>query len=467
MTKMSLKADHGKAISPLDGRYGQKLQSLSEYFSEYALMRMRCMVELQYLEALDDADSLFPKLSETDVKKIHLAKHKFTEDDYVRIKEIEGKIHHDVKACEVFLREKLGLSNNNMIHFGLTSEDVNNIAYTLLIKEYVEKQQIPMLERLLRQLSTMAERWIAVPFPSRTHGQKASPSTAGKEIAVFMARIIRQFKRLRRLRFVGKLNGATGNFSAMYAAFPDFDWIYFSCNFLERLGLLYNISTTQIEGHDTWAEYFSIVNLLNNIILDLDKDIWLYLTLGYMKESGEEGAVGSSTMPHKVNPIRFENSEGNLEISNSLLSMLFNKLTHSRMQRDLSNSTVMRNIGVALSHSHLALSETVKGLSKIEINEPYCLSELDNSPELLAEPIQTILRVENIDDPYSLLKEFTRGKRISDKDISAFIDQLEVSPEVKDRLRSLKTRNYTGQAAEICKLVLEDAKSELRKGDMG
>lgn len=453
------------AISPLDGRYGRRLKHLGNYFSEYALMRMRCMVELQYVEALGNS-GLFEKLTDSELERIHIAKHNFSEQDYQRIKEIEKKLNHDVKACEVFLREKIKLNNDNMIHFGLTSEDVNNISYTMLLKEYVEHEQIPQLVHLLSLMSKMITAWRDMPFPCRTHGQKASPSTAGKEIAVFTARVIRQFKKLKSMQFMGKLNGATGTYSASLAAFPDFDWLYFSCNFLERLGLIPNIATTQIEDHDTWAEYFAIIRRLNNIILDMNRDIWLYMTLGYFTVESDKDSVGSSTMPHKVNPINFENSEGNLELSSALLDALVNKLGHSRMQRDLSDSTVTRNIGVALAHSYLAITETLKGLVKLKLNEAKCLADLDDSPELLAEPIQTILKVEGVDDPYTLLKEFARGKRITKQEIDRFVQQLDIRDETKERIIALTPREYIGIAGNICDYVLEDAKSELLKGEI-
>lgn len=458
---MSKNYDRSSAISPLDGRYGAKLRHLSEYFSEFALMRMRCLVEIQYVEALNNT-GLFPRLEEEELKSIHLAKHNFNREDYDRIKEIEKTVNHDVKACELFLREKLLLKQSNMIHFGLTSEDINNLAYTLLFKEFVDKEQMEQLNRLMLILSKKASQWQNIPFPARTHGQKASPSTAGKEIAVHLSRLLRQFKRLKRHRFIGKLNGATGTYAAMLAAFPDFDWLYFSCEFIERLGLNYSIATTQIEDHDTWAEYFAIVRSINNIVLDLDRDIWMYLMLGYFIDKGEKESIGSSTMPHKINPIRFENSEGNLQISNSLLDMLSNKLTTSRLQRDLSDSTVTRNVGIALSHSYLALNETINGLLKIEINESRCMEELEDSPELLAEPIQTILRAEGTEDPYTLLKDLTRGRRITYDDLNEFIRNLDVSDEIKARLYSLTVSKYTGYASMICNLVLEDARSELQ-----
>ncbi|HHJ53259.1 MAG TPA: adenylosuccinate lyase, partial [Caldithrix abyssi] len=333
------------AISPLDGRYRQKLAHLSDYFSEFALMRSRVQVELRYLLVLDAA-GLFAPLNHAEKQAIERQLDQFTDEDYRQIKEIESRINHDVKACEMFLRETLGLRQPNMIHFGLTSEDVNNLAYTLLLKEYLEREQLPQLRSLLEQLATLAESWCAVPFPARTHGQMASPTTGGKEMAVYINRLLRVYRFLRAFRFRGKLNGATGNFSALVAAFPQYDWIEFSRQFLQSLDLEYNPATTQIEDHDTWGAYFAIVRQLNNILLDFDRDMWLYLTLGYLVMEADAGAVGSSTMPHKVNPINFENSEGNLQISVALLNGITDKLGNSRLQRDLSDSTVERNKGV-------------------------------------------------------------------------------------------------------------------------
>jgi len=454
-----------KTISPLDGRYRKKIHHLTDYFSEFALMRMRSLIELQYLEALNTTQ-LFPKLTDEELERIHVVKHNFSTIDYERIKDIEKKIQHDVKACEVFLIERLQLKNENLIHFGLTSEDVNNLSYTLLFKEFLEQEHIPLLSELIFIMSELAEEWKSLPFPARTHGQKASPTTAGKEIAVFISRVLRQFKRLKQLRFMGKLNGATGTFSALVTAFPEFDWLYFSFHFIDRLGLLPNIATTQIEDHDNWAEMFSIIRQINNIVLDLDRDIWMYLTLGYMKVLSEKETVGSSTMPHKVNPINFENSEGNLGISNSLLGFLIDKLTQSRMQRDLSDSTVTRNVGVALSHSYLALKETIRGLKKLQLNEQRCREELENSPELLAEPIQILLKLEGLSDPYSLVKDAFRGKSISQEDINSFIDKLEITKETKDKIKSLNVTEYLGLSETICDIVLEDARSEIRKEDV-
>ncbi len=443
------------AISPLDGRYGKRLQHLGLYFSEYALMRMRVIVELHYLKALDKS-GLFKKLSDEELSAIDNLINSFSEEDYDKIKEIESKLNHDVKSCEVYLRETLPLKNKNMIHFALTSEDVNNLSYSLMLRDYWQKEQLPQLKNLLQRLREMAQSWKNIPFPARTHGQMASPTTAGKEFAVYLRRLYEQYQNLQNFMFKGKLNGATGTFSAMLSAFPDYDWMSFSRDFITELGLEPNLATTQIESHDSWLDYFAVVRHINTILLDLNRDIWLYLTLGYLTLAADEGAVGSSTMPHKVNPINFENSEGNVQIANALLNAFEEKLGQSRLQRDLSDSTVTRNIGVALAHGYLAVQETLKGMNRLAANEEYCVKELDNYPELLAEPIQTILRREGFDDPYNLMKELTRGKKIEQSELNNFIDGLDLSDTVKEELKSLKTRAYIGNAPQICDLVLKD-----------
>lgn len=449
-----------KEISPLDGRYADRLSHLGNYFSEFALMRSRVLVELRFLLALDES-GLFKKFTENEIKKIQFYKDKFSEADYQRIKEIEKTTNHDVKSCEIFLQEKLDLKKPTMIHFGLTSEDVNNLAYTFLFKDYLEKEQLPQLKSILQILISYAESWIEVPFPARTHGQMASPSSGGKEMAVFLTRLLRQYEKLKSFKFLGKLNGATGNYSALKAAFPRYDWITFSEKFMQKYGLENNPVTTQIEDHDTWAEYFSITKQVNNIILDMDRDIWLYLTLGYLTISADKSAVGSSTMPHKVNPINFENSEGNMQVSTALLNGLIDKLGNSRLQRDLSDSTVARNIGVALAHSYLAIQETTKGLKKLSINAVRCEHELKTHPELLAEPIQTILRREGIENPYNLLKDLTRGHDISEDDLNKFINQLDIEERVKKELKSLTVLGYLGEAKKITEREVGKAKDML------
>ena len=453
-----------KAISPLDGRYGKRLEALGDYFSEYALMRMRVAVELRFLLALD-ASGLFPKLNKDELARIRQTEENFSQAHYRRIKEIESKLNHDVKSCEVFLQEKLNLRQNNMIHFGLTSEDVNNLAYTFLFKKYVQQKQLPQLETLILLLKNLANKWQEVPFPARTHGQMASPTTAGKEMAVYANRLLRQWRLLKGFKFTAKLNGATGNYSALLAAIPEFDWLAFSRNFLWEYGLEANLVTTQIEDHDTWSAWFHIGKQINNIVLDLDRDVWLYLTLGYLRMQAKSGEVGSSTMPHKVNPINFENSEGNMQVSIALLNGLSDKLGNSRLQRDLSDSTVTRNIGVAFGHSYLAILETVRGLQKLDVNAEYCAAELEAHPELLAEPIQTVLRREGIDDPYNLLKSITRGKRVTRRELEKFIDDLPLPEQAKERLKNLKVVDYIGAAPQICRMVVDEVEKELEKGN--
>ena len=449
------------ALSPLDGRYSERLEHLSAYFSEFALMRARCEVELDYLLALDET-GLLPALEAAERSAVESLRQGFGHEEYARIKALERETRHDVKACELFLRERLGLRHPHLIHFGLTSEDVNNLAYTALLDAYRTREQLPQLDRLLEKLAAMAERTKAAPFPTRTHGQRATPSTAGKELAVFLSRLVRLRRKVAAHRFWGKLGGATGNFAAMMAAFPAFDWLGFARRFVERRALVYNLATTQIEDHDSWAEYFNLTRQVNNVLLDLDQDVWLYLSLGLFREEAAAGEVGSSTMPHKVNPIRFENSEGNLSLSNALLVELSNKLCRSRMQRDLSDSTVERNVGVALAHAYLATAETLAGLDRLAVDEARCRAELEASLELLAEPMQTVLRAAGFaGDPYELLKGATRGKPVTRASLEALVDSLDVDASVKTRLRALRVSEYLGASQRICEEVVAEARREL------
>ncbi len=448
------------AISPLDGRYAGKLIPHRAYFSEKGLMYYRCKVELLYVLALDKTD-LFAPLNATEKANIQDCMDNFTEADYVRIKEIESVTNHDVKACEIFLRERTELRDVNMLHFALTSEDANNLAYTFMLKDYLEEQHLPQMEALLTKLMDLAEQWKTIPFPCRTHGQKASPSTAGKEIAVFVNRITRIYKELKSFTFLGKINGAVGNYSAMLAAFPDFDWLGFAHDFLQEQGLSPNIATTQIEDHDTWATYFNWTRQINNILMDLDVDCWLYISKDLFSEKVKEGEVGSSTMPHKVNPINFENSEGNLMLSNSMLTLLSDKLCRSRMQRDLSDSTVQRNMGSALCYASLGVTECLRGLNKLTINEHNCRAELDDSPELLAEPIQTILKIVGVDDPYTLLKKVSRGQKPTREMLLELVDSLDIDAAIKQRIHQLHTVDYIGDAVRICDLTLETARAAM------
>ena len=438
------------AVSPLDGRYSAATEPLREYFSEYALIKARAEIELRYLMAFDDM-KVFLALAADEKKRIAQLLDGFSEQDAARVKELEATTRHDVKALEFFLRERLELAQPNRIHFGLTSEDVNNLAYSMLLDRFTRQCYRPALKSLLGDLAEMAETGAAQPFPTRTHGQPASPTTAGKELAVWLHRLRLLAERLVSFKFTGKCNGATGTWASWKAAAPQHDWPAFFENFVGSLGLEWNPLTTQIEDHDRWAGFFNMVRQINNVVVDLDQDIWLWLMNGWYSERAVAGEIGSSTMPHKVNPIRFENSEGNLLLANSLLVFMSDKLCRSRLQRDLSDSTVSRNIGVALAHSYLGICETTHGLQRLEVCPARCLGELEAHPELLAEPIQTILRPVLATDPYILLKNATRGRQWTKQDQAAFIGALAVSEEVKTSLQALKVEDYTGFAERVCR----------------
>ncbi len=449
------------AISPLDGRYANKLKPHRNYFSEKGLMYYRCKVELLYVLALDEA-GLFEPLNPTEKANIQDCIDHFTDADYQRIKEIESVTNHDVKACEIFLRERTQLRDVNMLHFALTSEDVNNLAYNFMLKDYLEQQHLPQIETVLNKLIELAEQWKRIPFPSRTHGQKASPSTAGKEFAVFINRMTRIYKQLKQFTFLGKINGAVGNYSAMLSAFPDYDWLSFAHAFLRKHGLEPNICTTQIEDHDTFGTYFNWTRQLNNIIIDLDVDCWLYISNNLFSEKVKAGEVGSSTMPHKVNPINFENSEGNMMLANSMLGFLTDKLSKSRMQRDLSDSTVQRNMGSALSYASLGMTELMRGLNKLKINESVCRQALMDSPELLTEPIQTILKIVGVDDPYTLLKKISRGQKPTREMLMELVKGLDIDTKTKERIYALESVDYIGDAVRICDLVIKTSKESIQ-----
>ncbi len=448
-----------KEISPLDGRYHDRLGDLAELFCEAALMRRRCQVELDYLAALAGTGRFF-KLEPAEEAALRQARDSFTEEDYRGIKRIEARTAHDVMACVEHLRERFP-ARAEWIHFGLTSEDVNNLAYSLIFREYAQRLQAPLLERVLQKLLELAGRWADEPFPAKTHGQPASPTTAGKELAVFLSRLARQYRQLKACRFRGKFGGATGNWSALAAADPEFDWIAFSRKFVESLGLEFNPATTQIEDHDAWSEYFAITRRINTILLDLDVDAWEYLSRGYWTQRRKDTEVGSSTMPHKINPIRFENSEGNLVLASSLLATLAERLCHSRLQRDLSDSTVVRNVGVALAHAHLAWQETLAGLETLELDAAACRAELERTPQLLAEPYQTVLRAAGVKDAYERLKKLTRGRTVTPADFHKLLAECPVDKAVKARLEKLTVAGYTGLAARVCRDVLAAVKKDL------
>ncbi len=423
------------SISPLDGRYYNQLKELSDYFSEFALFKKRIFVELMYLKELGKGDFL----------EIY---HKFTLKEAEKIKEIEKTTNHDIKAVEYYIKEKVPKEVKEFVHYGLTSEDVNNIAYSLLIKEFIENSYYSRLSEILKLLEHLSLENKSIAILARTHGQPASPTTLGKEFFVFYTRLKEQYSKLQALKLKAKLNGATGNYNALAIVDPEKDWIEFSRQFISKLELEPNLITTQIEPKDSLVELFQTIKRINNIILNLDRDMWMYIMLDYFKLKKKEEETGSSTMPHKVNPIDFENSEGNLKIANSLFNG-FEELQISRMQRDLSDSTMMRNIGVAFSHSILAYESSIKGLNKLIPNLEKIEKELDEHPEVLTEAIQTVLRKYNQEKAYEKLKELSRGEKITLEEIHNFIDTLSIDKKEKDKLKNLKPKEYIGLAEKL------------------
>ena len=447
------------AVSPIDGRYSKKVEHLRAIFSESALMRYRVITEitwLKYLSECDQLDQIPPMTSEVSngLKKIQSD---FTLEDATRIKEIESKINHDVKAIEYFLKEKIetieeGVNYTSFIHFACTSEDINNISYALMLKDGVG-EIIKSIEQVIEKLKMQSHAWAGHSMLSRTHGQPASPSTMGKEIANFVSRLDRQLVLLKNAEYLAKMNGAVGNYNAHSIAYPKVDWESVSNGYIDSLGLSFNPYTTQIEPHDWMAELFHTIIRINNIFLDLSRDIWMYISIGYFKQVVNESEVGSSTMPHKVNPIDFENAEGNIGLANAILDHLASKLTISRMQRDLSDSTAQRNIGTAFAQSEIAIQSLLKGLSKIEISKENLKQDLMDNWEILAEPIQTILRRENIPNAYENLKDLTRGQKLNEEKLHQFIDSLDVTVSVKDEMKALTPESYTGIAESLAKKI--------------
>lgn len=439
------------AVSPIDGRYHGKTEVLSEYFSEWALIRYRVRVEIEYFIAICELP--LPQLQNIDKSNFDNLRNiyrNFTERDAQRIKEIESVTNHDVKAVEYFIKEqfdRLGLETyKEFIHFGLTSQDINNTAVPLSFKEALHNIYLPMLEELLSLLNNYAEEWKDIPMLAKTHGQPASPTRLGKEVRVFAYRIGQQINLLKTIPVSGKFGGATGNFNAHHTAYRDIDWPAFAATFLhEKLGIEREEYTTQISNYDNLAALFDALRRINTIIIDLDRDFWQYISMEYFKQKIKEGEVGSSAMPHKVNPIDFENSEGNLGIANAVYDHLAQKLPISRLQRDLTDSTVLRNIGVPLAHTLIGFSSTLKGLHKLLLNRNAINRDLDNMWNVVAEGIQTILRREGYPQPYETLKALTRtNKAIDAESISRFIESLEISDAVKKELHQLSPHSYTG-----------------------
>ena len=453
-----MKLDILTAISPVDGRYRGKTEKLADYFSEYALIRYRVRVEIEYFISLCELP--LPQLSSFDkglFGKLRDIYRNFSEDDARRVKEIEKTTNHDVKAVEYFIKEQFAAIDKDLsdttitqyqefIHFGLTSQDINNTSVPLSIKEALTDVFIPQVEELIQQLADYAEEWKDVPMLAKTHGQPASPTRLGKEIMVFVYRLQQQLDSLKQVPMTAKFGGATGNFNAHHVAYPDYDWREFGNRFVsEKLGLQREQYTTQISNYDQMGSVFDAIRRINTIIIDLDRDFWMYISMEYFKQKIKAGEVGSSAMPHKVNPIDYENSEGNLGIANAILQFLAQKLPISRLQRDLTDSTVLRNIGVPLGHSVIAIQSTLKGLRKLILNPEKLQEDLDNTWAVVAEAIQTILRREAYPHPYEALKALTRtNKHMTEETIHEFIQQLEVSDAVKAELMAITPANYTG-----------------------
>ena len=440
-----------KAISPIDGRYADKTTSLVPFFSEMALIRYRVQVEVEYFIALCELPlpqlAAFPKEKYTDLRKLY---QNFTEEEALKVKEIEQTTNHDVKAVEYFIKEAFDYLQlqpyKEFIHFGLTSQDINNTAIPLSIKEAVQQVYLPALEQLLSKLRSLVVQWKEMPLLARTHGQPASPTRLGKEFEVFVVRIEQQLQTLIAVPYAAKFGGATGNYNAHKVAYPNIDWKAFGTRFVEEILVLHHsFPTTQIEHYDHLAALFDALKRINTILIDLNRDIWTYISMDYFKQQIKAGEVGSSAMPHKVNPIDFENSEGNLGIANALLEHLSAKLPISRLQRDLTDSTVLRNVGVPFGHILIALQSTLKGLNKLLLNEDKIRQDLQDHWAVVAEAIQTILRREGYPNPYEALKALTRtNTAITAETISSFIDTLEVSEDVKAELKVITPENYTG-----------------------
>ncbi len=447
------------ALSPLDGRYQTKLDALRPYFSEYALIKHRAWVEVEWLKALAAAKELAeisPFSAET-IAELNQAIANFSEADASQVKAIEARTNHDVKALEYWLKEKFDgnpevKKASEFIHFACTSEDINNLSHGLMLKSARDAVMLPFLADLMARLGELSQQLADQPMLSRTHGQTASPTTMGKELANVLYRLQRQQKQLQSNDILGKINGAVGNFNAHLSAYPHFDWERFAKQFVENLGLTYNPMTIQIEPHDYMAELYDTLARINTILIDLNRDIWGYISVGYFKQKVKAGEIGSSTMPHKVNPIDFENSEGNLGLANAVLRHMAEKLPISRWQRDLTDSTVLRNMGVAFGYTLLGYDSCLRGLNKLEVNPEKLAQDLDASWEVLAEPIQTVMRRYGIENPYEQLKELTRGKGgINKVSLHSFISGLNIPADAKQALLEMTPASYIGKAVELAK----------------
>ncbi len=443
------------ALSPVDGRYAAKTDALRPIFSEYGLIRHRVQVEIRWLLALAARPEIaeIPPLSGHAVHILERIASDFDEEAAHRVKNIERTTNHDVKAVEYFIKERIAGNDeleaiSEFVHFACTSEDINNLAHALMLREARDQVLLPLLDQTIDAVRDLAHRYADQPMLARTHGQPASPTTLGKEMANVAHRLRRQREQIAAVPLLGKINGATGNYNAHLSAYPEFDWPAFARAFVEGLGLEWNPYTTQIEPHDYIAELFDALARFNTIVIDFDRDIWGYIALGLFKQKTVAGEIGSSTMPHKVNPIDFENSEGNLGIANALFGHLAAKLPISRWQRDLTDSTVLRNLGVGIAHTVIALESTLKGISKLEADPQRLANDLGENLEVLAEPVQTVMRRFGIEEPYEKLKALTRGKRITPDDLARFIDSLELPAAERERLKALTPASYIGNAAQ-------------------
>lgn len=449
------------AVSPVDGRYGSKTIALRSIFSEYGLLKYRTIVEIRWLQKLADTAAIteVPAFSDEANQYLNEIAANFSEDDANRIKTIERTTNHDVKAVEYFLKEKVEAlpelhAVSEFIHFACTSEDINNTSHALMLKEARDEVILPAIREVIDAIKALAVEYRDIPLLSRTHGQPASPSTMGKEMANVAYRMERQYKQIASVEILAKINGAVGNYNAHISAYPELDWHAFSEEFITKsLGVDWNPYTTQIEPHDYIAELFDAIARFNTILIDFDRDVWGYIALGHFKQKTIAGEIGSSTMPHKVNPIDFENSEGNLGLANAIFGHLAQKLPISRWQRDLTDSTVLRNLGVGCGYAMIAYSSVMRGISKLEVNQAALEAELDKNWEVLAEPVQTVMRRYGIEKPYEKLKELTRGKRVDGEGMRAFIDGLEIPADEKERLKQMTPANYIGDAVKLTDLL--------------
>ncbi len=453
---MSLTLQDLTAVTPIDGRYASKTEALRAYFSEFALIRERTRVEIHWLLALSDEAAIaeLPPVSDDSRKKLLDLASNFSVEDAAAIKTIERTTNHDVKAVEYFLKDVLNKMPDmqghlEFVHFACTSEDINNLAYACMLKNYRKEHLLPAMSELINTLDAFSKKTAADPLLSRTHGQTASPTTLGKEMANVVARLSRQQQQVRDVQLLGKINGAVGNYNAHVSAYPEVNWPAFSKQFIESLGLTQNAYTTQIEPHDFIAELFDAQARFNVVLIDFCRDVWGYISLGYLKQKPVDGEVGSSTMPHKVNPIDFENAEGNLGLANAVFDHLSRKLPISRWQRDLTDSTVLRNIGVGAGYVSIALSSINKGMSKLSVNNDALLADLNNAWEVIAEPIQTVMRKHAVSDAYEQLKALTRGQAITQEHLQSFIAGLDIPAEDKQRLAALTPATYIGLAESL------------------